>query len=268
MHIFADSINYHCTLHQADKQLPVLLMLHGFLGSARVFNPLIGKLKQFCNPLTIDLAGHGSTQTPALPELFSAMRQSAQLHSLLGRLQLERLIVYGYSMGGRIAVQLLARYPEHFTGAIIESSHCGITDEPERINRIKADDRLAKEIEENFKEFIEKWKNQQLFNHTPANMQALYTSVMASQKPKLMAASLRGFGAGVMPAVCENLRQCHIRLKLISGKADLRYVRKMKKIETLNPLFSLEVVDNADHRVHACQQEEWLNIVRNFLAQF
>ncbi|TVQ02094.1 MAG: alpha/beta fold hydrolase [Balneolaceae bacterium] len=266
MRIFSDSINYHCTLHQADKRLPVLLMLHGFMGSARVFKPLIEKLSFFCNPLTIDLAGHENTQTPPDAALFSAERQSAQLHSVLGRLQLERLYLYGYSMGGRLAFQLMARYPNHFSGAIIESAHCGITDESERKNRVKADYERIRIIESDFELFIENWKKHELFDNTPAEMEKLYSSVMASQKPDLMAASLRGFGAGVMPHVCDHLKESGIRLKLISGSLDETYVKRMQEIQSVNPLITLDIVEDAGHRVHAGKPAEWLRIVREFLA--
>jgi len=241
-------------------------MLHGFMGSARVFQPLIEKLSFFCNPLTIDLAGHGNTQTPPDAELFSAERQTAQLHSLLGRLQLERLCLYGYSMGGRLAFQLMTRYPDHFSGAIIESAHCGITDESERNKRVHADNERANDIQSDFELFIENWKNHELFNNTPAEMEKLYSSIMASQKPDLMVASLRGFGAGVMPPVCDHFKNTGIRLKLISGSLDETYVKRMQEIESLNPHISLDIVEDAGHRVHAGKPKEWLRIVQEFLA--
>lgn len=265
MRLFADSVTYNCTLHQANPTLPYLMMLHGFMGSKTIFKPFIGDLCSFCNPLTIDLAGHGKSECPAEAGLFSPERQRAQIHSVLKRLALNPLYMYGYSMGGRLAFQLMAGYADSFAGAIIESAHCGITDEAERSRRAEDDEQRAIEIESDFKGFIENWSRLPLFDDTPPDMKKIYTDAMASQQPDRIASSLRGFGAGAMPPVCHELAKTGIPVQLIAGGKDYTYVKHMKEMESLNPLFSLEIVDGCGHRVHAGKPKEWLHILRQFM---
>jgi len=265
MQLYADSVFYNITLHQADRKLPYLLMFHGFMGSREVFKPLIDDLAGFCNPLTIDLIGHGKTITPDNPELFHAERQIQQLKSVLDRLQCKPLYLFGYSMGGRLAFQLIARHSGLFAGAIIESSHCGIYSKTDRTNRIEADQQRAIKIENNFTDFHQKWQQLPLFAHTPFKARKRYTKIMKTQKPELMSASLKGFGAGVMPNVCQKIHLSHLPLQLIAGGRDKKYAEIMEQMSGNHKNSKLAVVKNAGHRVHTDRPEEWIRIVKDFM---
>lgn len=265
MQLYADSVFYNLTLHQADRNLPYLLMFHGFMGSREIFKPLTDDLADFCNPLTLDLIGHGNTETPDNPELFHAERQIQQLKSVLDRLQFKPLFLFGYSMGGRLAFQLIARYSDLFAGAIIESSHCGIPSKADRINRIEADQQRAIQIENNFTDFLKKWQKLPLFAHTPFKARKRYTEIMKTQKPEMMSASLKGFGAGVMPRVCQKVYSSRLPLQLIAGERDKKYAEILEQISGNHTNAKLAVVKNAGHRVHTDRPEEWIRIVKDFI---
>ena len=240
-------------------------MLHGFMGSEEVFKPLIKSLSEFCNPVTIDLAGHGKSKSPADSKLFSAARQCRQLKSVLDRLKFEKLYLYGYSMGGRLAFQMIARHPEYLKGAVIESAHCGIRTEEERRKRIRLDETRAKNIVENFKAFLQEWQQMPLFKQTPKREKARYDEIMDSQNPALMAASLRGFGAGVMPRVCDELSNSQIPILLIAGALDKKYVDIMTEIGESYDQAKLHIVNGAGHRVHTDRPDEMINSLKNFM---
>lgn len=266
MLLYSDSFYYHCTIHQSNPDLPYLLMLHGFMGSAKVFNHLIDGLTSFCNPITIDLAGHGETESPEDPKLYSAERQIEQLHSIIQRLQFNDLYLYGYSMGGRLDFQMIASHPEVIAGAIIESSHCGILSENERADRLKLDEKRAENIEQNFETFIEKWMDMPLFQHTPDEMKSVYKKVMEAQNPKTLSASLRGFGAGVMPPVCDKLNEADLPITLIAGELDEKYVERMTEIHQQTDRSSLKIVASAGHRVHVDQPEKLIQILKSVVS--
>lgn len=263
MHFFTDSFTYYCTIHQSKPHLPYLLMLHGFMGSGRVFDHLLDDLASFCNPITIDLGGHGKTKSPTDPDFYSAKRQVRQLHSILRRLQFENLYLYGYSMGGRLAFQLIASYPNLFSGVVSESAHCGIDSETERSDRQKLDKKRAQQIETNFEGFINDWMNLPLFQHTPDQMKLMYQEIMKAQNPKTLSASLRGFGAGVMPSVCDKISGLDPPITLLAGKLDEKYVRRMTEISGKADSSNIQIVENTGHRVHADQPEELITILKN-----
>ncbi len=265
MKLWTDGVDYHAVIHQNRPDLPFLLMLHGFMGSGEVFSPLIDPLNAFCNPVTIDLIGHGQTQSDANPDLFAAERQAAQIESVLSRIQLPNLFACGYSMGGRLLFQLITRYPKLFQGALIESSHCGIVAAEERIERAEADERRAIEIETDFAGFLNRWQALPLFNRTPDKARKRYRDIMERQSPAHLAASLRGFGAGVMPPVCEKLHQLQMPLYLVAGKHDPKYVSRMADIAMMNNRFKLHIASGAGHRVHAGRPKSLLTILKTLI---
>lgn len=265
MKLFCKGTYYHLTIHQNKRPLPYLLLFHGFMGSSEAFKPLAGRLLQSCNPVTIDLLGHGSTIAENDPERFTAHRQVKDIVSLLNRLQLPNLFLYGYSMGGRLAQQLAIFEPSRFSGLILESTHCGITERTERDKRAESDKIQAKEIEKNFERFLEHWVSLPLFESPEGASHFNYRPVLSSQKPELMAASLVGFGAGSMPPVCDKLRSLNIPLGMIAGSTDQKYVDKMGKIAQLCPGAIFKIIDTAGHRVHADQPEATAKFITQFL---
>ncbi|PKD44938.1 2-succinyl-6-hydroxy-2,4-cyclohexadiene-1-carboxylate synthase [Rhodohalobacter barkolensis] len=267
MKLYADGIAYHLTIHQSEPSLPNLILFHGFMGSGKVFEPLVDRLKSFCNPITIDLAGHGNTETPANTELFHADRQVAQLKSILDRLSFDRLFAFGYSMGGRLLFQLITTFPELFDGAILESTHCGLSSDKEKKQRITVDELRAESILNNFDQFLKEWINLPLFKHTPDTARKAYQTIMENQKPECMAASLRGFGSGTMPTVCDKLQDVQFPLYLIAGEYDQKYVDRMASIAKLCNDSTFQIVEKAGHRIHTDQPDTWIQILKNFITQ-
>jgi 2-succinyl-6-hydroxy-2,4-cyclohexadiene-1-carboxylate synthase len=265
MYLYSGEVTYYLELHQADRNLPVLLLMHGFMGSGRAFEHLLDPLKEFCNPLTIDLAGHGRTECAADTTLFETGNQVSQLHSLLTRFRFDRLFACGYSMGGRLLIQLTVLYPELFRGVLIESAHCGIIEEPERINRIKTDEERAIRIESDFQKFVDEWLRMPMFSETPGSRTQEYRNIMLAQNPYLLSASLRGFGSGVMPAVCHRLQRLSIPLYLVAGESDSSYVIRMTEMSKLCNDCRLYIVKNAGHRVHAGYPVQYTEILKTFI---
>lgn len=264
MKIYTNGVYYYLTIHRRKKNLPTILCFHGFMGSQKVFDHLVQKINSFCNPVTIDLCGHGQTVAKPDPERFKTEVQVQDLISVLGRLQLDNLFLYGYSMGGRLALQLFLKDPSLFSGLIFESVHCGIRDHELRKQRQKIDEERAKQIETDFDSFLEKWIQLPMFQSPEGANQVNYLSILQNQNPKLMAASLRGFGAGVMPPVCDQLPSIKKPVGLIAGSSDQKYIDKIGEMGKLVQTSITQIIDRSGHRVHADQPES----VSQFLIKY
>ena len=259
--LYSDSVLYHCTIHKSKTDYPYLLMLHGFMGSGALFHPLIDHLKQFCNPVTIDLSGHGQTKTPETDGILTTERQVHQLRSILKRLNFSDLYIYGYSMGGRVAFQLISNCAKYFKSAIIESAHCGFEAGHKKNKRKELDEKRALQIEQNFSGFVDKWLDLPLFKHTPLKASNRYEHVIKSQNPSMMARSLREFGSGSMPDICKNL-PATLPIHLISGSLDKKYVQLQKDIATQSPAWSHYNIEEAGHRVHTDKPNRVIEIIK------
>ena len=103
---------------------PAVLLLHGFTGSASTWAPHLDTWHDFTT-IAVDLLGHGGSDAPADHRRYEVERSVEDLLGILDQLAISRLAVLGYSMGGRIALQLalhLAREsPETLWALALES---------------------------------------------------------------------------------------------------------------------------------------------------
>ena len=81
-----------------------LIILHGALGAKSQFEQLISQLNSHFNVYTLDFAGHG---TKAVTEMDYSIEHFAQnLKEFMVQNELEKPLVFGYSMGGYVALKL------------------------------------------------------------------------------------------------------------------------------------------------------------------
>lgn len=87
-----------------------LLLLHGALGSREQFDAFIPKLKDHYELHTLDFEGHGDAGPTD-----SSFRIEYFAENILGYLDehgLEQINIFGYSMGGYVALTLARDYPD------------------------------------------------------------------------------------------------------------------------------------------------------------
>lgn len=85
-----------------------LLLLHGALGAAAQFDALLRELPADQPVFTLDFPGHGGlpTDTP-----FSIAAFADSVLAFLDQKQAEHVRIFGYSMGGYVALRLAAQHP-------------------------------------------------------------------------------------------------------------------------------------------------------------
>ncbi|MBW3544775.1 MAG: alpha/beta hydrolase [Bacteroidetes bacterium] len=95
------------------SEKPSLLLLHGALGSAEQLEQLANALQEQFSVHCFNFAGHGGEEDLSAP--FSIARFAIELEAYLQAEQLKGLPVFGYSMGGYVALYLACRHPAFFT---------------------------------------------------------------------------------------------------------------------------------------------------------
>jgi 2-succinyl-6-hydroxy-2,4-cyclohexadiene-1-carboxylate synthase len=258
---------YAFEIHQRKENLPWLLMLHGFMGDHRVFEHLINDLTVSCNPITIDLLGHGQSSKPTDPDRYNESYQIDDIVQLVYRLNLFPILLYGYSMGGRLALKTAFENPDPFHGLILESTTNGIEDEEKRKQRQQLDQQRADAVESDYKSFLSKWEEAPLFQSPLAVDQELinkYHRIHLDQSPEAMAASLRGFGTGFMTPETKHFPRYNEPTMLIAGSADEKYKRINKRLTDFFSNVHLRFIE-AGHRVHLDNPSELTNELTTFI---
>lgn len=267
MSIRLRGISYHFEQHQENSTLPTLLLLHGFLGSSLVFKKLVSSLCEFCNPITLDLLGHGKTEGAEMHYRFSTKEQVADLSKLISEQFNAPIMLFGYSMGARLALQLAMLRADLVEGLLLESGTFGIEEETERQARQALDASRADQIMGNYNGFLTDWRTKPLFQSSldSTSLDAIF-DIQVAQNPVWMANSLLGFGTGTMPCVRNRLSGLICPTHLIVGKSDSKFIHINQVMNKEIPNSALSIVEDSNHRVHLEQPEQWTEIVKNFIT--
>ncbi|AFZ14677.1 2-succinyl-6-hydroxy-2,4-cyclohexadiene-1-carboxylate synthase [Crinalium epipsammum PCC 9333] len=256
--------NYSLT---GGEEKPLLLLLHGFMGSSNDFQDVITLLSEKFCCLAVDLPGHGKTKIWGSQECYSMENIAQALINLLESLKINQCFLFGYSMGGRLAFYLALKFPQYFAKVILESASPGLKTAPARLDRIKHDAELATEIESNdFGEFLNKWYQQPIFSSIKIDPK--FNTLLERRlqnNPLEVAKSLRYMSIGCQPCLWQHLVSNQLPLLLLVGEFDQKFIEINQEIANCCPIAHLEIIKNSSHNVHFEQPHLWLNNVENFL---
>jgi 2-succinyl-6-hydroxy-2,4-cyclohexadiene-1-carboxylate synthase len=234
---------YACRRVGDPLRPPATLLLHGFTGTGADW---AGWPADGPGALAPDLPGHGGSPDPTGDF-------AAEIERLLAALPAGIEALVGYSLGGRIALALLAAAPERFRAATIVSAHPGLFNAGQRAGRRTQDARwIALLREQGIAAFVAAWEQQPLF----ASQTALPSAVLAEQRRRRLAqradglaASLACFGLAEMPDTWDALARWPGRLGWLAGARDDKFVAIAKRIARERPATAVHIVPDVGHNL-------------------
>jgi pimeloyl-ACP methyl ester carboxylesterase len=118
-HARADDVTpaLHTTLEGAQQSGPTILLVHGFAGSARAWDPLMAALTAAHRIVRVDLVGHGLSPKPMRG--YSMRDQVEAICRSLDHLAVTSVVAVGHSGGGDIVVEMIKRHPSRLAGALL-----------------------------------------------------------------------------------------------------------------------------------------------------
>ncbi len=202
---------------------PTVLLLHGFMGSTLDWVPVTAALARTRRCIAVDLPGHGATGAPADENLWTPPGCVAALANVLAAAGGGSVV--GYSLGGRLALQLALEHPDVVAGAVIVSASPGIAGECGRGQRRTMDEGSARRLEHaGLEAFLEAWYRQPLF--TMLREHPRFPEVLARRRrndPQLLARSLRSMGTGVQRSLWADLSGTRTPLLFLAGELDQKF---------------------------------------------
>lgn len=209
------------------------LFLHGFLGCKEDWNPL---LHHFGSGLAIDLPLQSNDIPGALHEAYP-----------------EADLLVGYSAGGRIALEMQARFPGAYRQVIAISAHTGLKHPEERLARRKWDQQWIEQLNNgSLDAFLDAWYAQPLFasfRKSPAFQKAYNRRLQGNGKE--WAHFLETHGTGVRPTF-----EVDTTAAFIYGSEDLKYAALYRTLRSFK-------VPNAGHVVHLERPAECATLLEN-----
>jgi pimeloyl-ACP methyl ester carboxylesterase len=113
-----------------------IVLLHGFLENATMWNSYKASFSEKYRVITIDLLGHGNSE--CLGYVHTMEDQADMVHAVLHHLKIRKAIFVGHSMGGYVALAFAELYPENTKGFVLLNSTTYADDHERKINRNRA----------------------------------------------------------------------------------------------------------------------------------
>ncbi len=132
-------------LHYADSQRgePCVVLLHGYLESLDVwddFSLLLRKAGGY-RTVSLDLPGHGISEV--IGEVHTMDFLALTVKQLLDKLNVEKCVLVGHSMGGYVALAFAEHYPERLQGLVLFHSTPN-ADTPEKVEHRRREIEVVK----------------------------------------------------------------------------------------------------------------------------
>lgn len=210
-----------------------LALLHGFGGAPASWDAFRSQLPGELRVCAPELLGHGVPTGTDDRFVFEIERLSNTLDTLAAGEAVEGWWLVGYSMGGRLALGVLAdqalggRCGHPIVGATLIGANPGLENRERRAERCAADERWAQILEgQGTKAFLEEWRDLPLF----ASQSRLPASVLDAQRRITMAldavelaGAMRALSLGRMPPYFDVLERIHQPVDWVVGALDLKF---------------------------------------------
>lgn len=231
---------------------PPLIFFHGFLGAKEDWEGMLPYFadRYFC--IAFDLPGHG--QSPYSEKMLSTIKTAIQSVSP------SKPICIGYSMGGRIALQL----QDHAMAIVALSAHPGLETQEEKNLRRQIDKEWSEKlIRLPFDAFFAEWYAQPIFQTLPRHPSLLQTIVKRrmKQNPQNLARVMQQMSLCNQPPIttfaCPTL--------FLHGEEDLKYQQLYCR---LPKTVAVRSIKNCGHAIHlenaaACAEQilNWIEVI-------
>jgi 2-succinyl-6-hydroxy-2,4-cyclohexadiene-1-carboxylate synthase len=239
----------------------MLLALHGFTENDETWRDTLAALGAEVRSEL--LPGHGWKPCPEHASMTSVAAGLAESLPAQGG------DLLGYSMGGRLALQLALDHPQRVRRLVLIACHAGIRDAAGREERRRRDERLAQILEEDgIGPFVAWWQSNPALRPAAAFARSAEEGLRAvrlNQDPFGLAGALRRFGSGAMDDLWPRLGTIAVPTLLIAGGADPSYCGQLAEMARLIPRASFARIPDAGHAVHREQQAALVELLARFL---
>ncbi len=112
--------------YRSEGKGPLVIMIHGLLMDGQCWrnNGVISALSSSFHVVCPDLIGHGASDKPDNPALYSRENQALSIVNLMDELGYEKAHVVGYSAGAWLTLGLLDLYPQRLSSVVLGGWDC------------------------------------------------------------------------------------------------------------------------------------------------
>lgn len=225
-----------------------LVLLHGFLGAPAAWDGVLDALRHQGPVLAPALSGHAGA-----PVVGSFQAEVDRLAAAIDDAGLRDAHLVGYSLGGRLALGLLASRPELFSRATLLSVHPGLRTEAERQARRESDQAWAARLErDGLDPFLDAWEAQPLFAAQaalPEPVRVAWRRLRTTHDPASVVVGLGALSLGAMPDYTGCFADLSAPITVLTGDLDLKFQALTPALCALFPRSARHNIAGAGHNL-------------------
>ena len=238
-----------------------IILLHGFLENAKMWEPFIPTLSKKNRVISIDLLGHGNTGCLGYVHSMELMAETVEI--LLNYLQIKRSIIIGHSMGGYVALAFAEKNPEALISLCLMNSTANADTSEKKKNR----DRAVLAVKQNHKRFI---------RMAIGNLFSLKNRLIFSEKIKTVIIEAQQTPLQGIIAALEGMKTRENRQVFFNSSSYNKMLIISKKDPVLNYELLISQTENTDievvhfpdgHMSHIENKDEFLQIIMYFIEK-
>lgn len=243
-----DGINLHYQTHGAG---PAILLSHGYSSTLEMWRGQVGPLSRRHQLVLWDMRGHGQTDSPDDPSLYSEEATVGDMAALLDVAGVQQAIVGGLSLGGYMSLAFYRLHPERVRALLLFDTGPGFKKDEARA----AWNQRALETANSFET--------QGLNALRSRGREMAMSVHRS--PAGLARAARGMLAQRDAQVISSLPHIKVPTLVIVGADDQPFLASADYMATKIPNAQKVVIPHAGHAANLDQPEQFNQAVMGFL---
>jgi pimeloyl-ACP methyl ester carboxylesterase len=235
---------------EVTGQAPALVT-HGYGASRRMWDPNLPALARGRQVITWDLRGHGESDAPEEPSLYSHEHALADMAALLDVAAAPPAILIGMSLGGFLSLSFRLRHPERVRALVLVDTGPGFRSTRSRESWNAWAGQRADELEARGLEALPGGREQHQAKHVHG--------------PRGLAHAARGILTQRDASVFESLGEIAVPTLVVVGSEDQQFLAAAEVMEQRIPGAHRVVLPGAGHAANLDAPEEFNAAVGDFL---
>lgn len=256
----------------SSPESPTILAFHGFGGSGQDFEPVAKALDHLgLNWIAPRLSAFTPRHAHFPDEEPYLLREEflRSIHQIIKECGVKKLIVMGYSIGGRIALQYTLCHQESVRGLILIGATPGIRDASLMLERRELEEEWIDRIDsEGVVAFQNYWQTLPVVAsqvRIPEEIKEAIRNRRRAALPRELIFSLKLFGQGVFPALWDNISELEIPALLVAGADDEKYLELAQEMQKEMKHGTVEAISSAGHMAHLENTPAFANCCEKFI---
>lgn len=127
---------------------PVVLLSHGYSATSAMWTGQIGALAAAHTLIIWDMRGHGASDSPDDPALYSEAHTVADMAALLDNVNARKAVIGGLSLGGYMSLAFYAEHPDRVDALMLFDTGPGYRSDTGRAGWNRIADQRAAQLEQ------------------------------------------------------------------------------------------------------------------------